>query len=105
MTRATRTNPDVRKELILDAAVQLSTRIGYNRITRDAVAELAHVSSSLLHAYFPRMESVRRAVMEVAIKREIVEIIAQGLALNDARARKINKTLRQKVMTYISTLN
>lgn len=104
MTRATRQHPEIRRESILDAAITLAKKRGYNRITRDAVAEEAGVSSPLIAAYFPRMSHLRVAIMDTSINRQIVEIIAQGLTINDPMALNINEGLRKKVMTYLSKI-
>lgn len=104
MTRAKRTAPDKRRELILDAAIKLSVEIGYNKLTRDAIAERAKVSSALVSAYFSRMHTIKTAVMQAAIEREIVEIIAQGMTLNDPHALKIKNTTKQKVLSYLSQI-
>ena len=105
MSRAKRTAPQERRELILEAAIKLSIEIGYNKITRDKIAEYAQVTSSLIAVHFPRMQSIKAAVMEAAVERDIVEIIAQGLTLHDPRALKINDATRNRVMSYISNIN
>ena len=102
MKRAKRTPPDERRENILNAAIKLSIEIGYNKITRDKIAKLTNVTSSLIAYYYPRMSHVRNAVMNAAIEREIVEILAQGNKLNPPRALKIDRMAKQKVMSYLS---
>lgn len=104
MTRAKRTPPEVRKQHILKEAIKLSIKIGYNKITRDGIAEHTKVTSSLIARYYPTMDDVRRAVIEEAIKNEIVEILAQGLALKDPLTLKINKRLKRKVLSRLSDI-
>jgi AcrR family transcriptional regulator len=104
MSRAVRTKPNTRRELILDAAIKLSIKVGYKSITRDAVADVAGISSALIAKYFPRMPQLKQAVMQTAISREIVEVIIQGLAINDVQALHIDYELKEKVMTYLSQL-
>jgi AcrR family transcriptional regulator len=104
MTRARRTAPEVRKEHLLEAAIQLSKEIGYNRITRDAIAEIAGTSSTCIAKYWPRMAAIRNAVVEAAIERGILEIIAQGLALNHPRALCIDPNVKGEVSRYILNL-
>jgi AcrR family transcriptional regulator len=99
--RATRTNPKIRKEQILLAAIKLSKRVGYHSITRDSVAEIADVSSPLISVYFPTVASLKAAVIRAAIDNEIVEIIAQGLSLNHPQVRKISKPVKHKVMEFL----
>jgi AcrR family transcriptional regulator len=93
--------PQARKELILDEAIQLSIRIGYNSITRDLVAERMGIASGLVGKYYPRMHNLRVAIMEAAINREILEILAQGLTVNDPLALTIPACLKDKVHQYL----
>jgi AcrR family transcriptional regulator len=104
MSRAVRKNPGIRRQLILDSAIRLSIKVGYRSITRDAVADIAETSSSAIAKYFPRMTQLKYAVMSAAVSHEIVEVIAQGLAINDPQALKIDDNLKQKVMHYLSQL-
>lgn len=99
--RATRTNSVVRKKHILKAAAKLSKRVGYRSITRDAVAEVAKVSSPLVATYFPTMEILKKAVMEFAVENEIVEIIVQGLILKDKIALGISKPVKERIAEHL----
>ena len=104
MPRAIRTKPVVRKEHIINAAIQLSIKVGYKCITRDAVAEIARVSSPLVATYFPRMSNLKLAVIQRAIQDEIVEVLAQGLILNDKKTWEISDKLKKKVLAYITKI-
>jgi len=104
MTRAARINPKHRQKLILDAAVKLSSMIGYENITRDAVAEIADVSSPLVGKYFGRMSELKNAVIREAIIQENVQIIAQGIISKNTYTKRINVKLRHKVIEYLSKL-
>jgi len=101
MARAPRTNPDIRKEHILKAAITLAREVGYKNITRDTVAESAGISSSLIAAYFPTMDDLKNAVMTAAIDRNVFEIIAQGLVIGDKQANNLSKQMKRKVVDYI----
>lgn len=94
----TRVNPILRRENILIAAVELARENGYNKITRDDIAERAGVSMGLVTHYFETMVQLRRAVMRHAIQFEIVEIIAQGLANKDDHARKAPEELKKQAV-------
>lgn len=98
--RAPRTQPEIRKQAILNSAIMLSKRIGYKSITRDKVAKNIGVSSSLIAAYFPRMKLLKSTIIKTAIEREIVEIIAQVLTTNDSNFR-IPTKLRKKAIRYL----
>lgn len=97
-----RANPELRKDQILTAAVELAKTKGYHKITRDAVAQSANVSAGLVSRYFNTMNHLRRSIMGVALNKEIPEIIAQGLANNDPRARKAPKDLKRQALDLIA---
>lgn len=98
----TRTNPELRREQILNVAVEMADKDGYNNITRDAIAETAGVSMGLVTRYFGTMKQLRRDIIRVAIKREIPNIIAQGLANGDPHARKAPKNLKSQAANIIA---
>lgn len=103
MTRAIRTNPDIRRGYILQAAIKLAKEMGYQNITRDAVAYEADISSSLIANYYPRMIDLKNAVLEAAMDSEIPEIVAQGLAISDPIAMNMNDELKIKVFAYLAS--
>jgi len=96
-----REEPQIRKQEILNAAIELAKRVGYQAITRDEVAQEADASSSLITCYFYNMDGLKRAVMQAAIELEELSIIAQGLGLRDAEALAINDKLKSKAINYL----
>ena len=98
----TRLNPKDRKEFILDAAIDLSKIIGYKNISRDGIAGHANVSMGLINKYFGTIENLRDAVMESSIKKEIIEIIAQGLGVKDPQAQNAPQYLKDKALLYLA---
>ena len=99
-----RTDPALRRDQILTVAVDQSKEIGYNNITRDNVAEGAGVSMGLVTRYFGTMCKLKRQVMRYAIKNEIAEIIAQGLANGDNHAKKAPPELKAEAATLLANL-
>ena len=104
MSNKKRQKPDVRKDQILIAAVELAKEVGYNKMTRDAIAIKAGVSMGLVTHYFETMNQLRRDVMRYARKHEIPAIIAQGLVNNDQHARKAPPELKNKAAELIASL-
>jgi len=98
----TRTNPELRREQILNVAVEMAIKQGYNNIRRKGIAETAGVSENLVSNYFSTMTKLKRDIIRVAIKREIPEIIAQGLANNDRHAKKAPKNLKNQAAHIIA---
>lgn len=97
-----RQKPDVRKDQILIAAVQLAKEIGYSKMTRDAIAIKAGVSMGLVTHYFETMIQLRRDVIRYARTNDIPEIIAQGIANQDKHARKASPELKAKAVELLA---
>lgn len=97
-----RANPNLRKTQILNVAIELSRDIGYQHITRSKVADAARISEGLVTRYFSTMNQLKREVMRTAIKREILEIIAQGLIAQDKYAKKADQQLKEKALQSLA---
>lgn len=95
-------DPTIRREEILSAAVELANKIGYQNITRDAVANIAGISSGLIALYFNTMAQLKKAVMKTAIDKQILPIIAQGLSLGDTQAQRVSSDLKKRVTQFFS---
>ena len=80
MTTQRRLAPDDRRQLILEAAINLATADGYISLTRGAVASHAGISPALVTFYYLSTRLLLQAVMEEAVRREILPVIAEGLA-------------------------
>ena len=83
MKKRTRMEPQARRSKVLKAAVKLALRHGYQHITRDGIGKAAGVPYSLVSYHLGPMRDIRRAVMQCAVSQGIVEIVAQGIAVND----------------------
>lgn len=93
-----RLKPADRHAVILTAACRLATRVGYNNLSREAVAEAAQCSPGLVSAYFGTMVKLRRAIMGEAIRTRDFKVIAQGLACRDKRALGAPEDLRRQAV-------
>ena len=96
-----RLKPDIRSADILEAAIQLAREKGFESLTRDGIANRAKVSHGLVTHYYNTMTQVRRAVMRAAVKQEILEIIAYGLATGNPHALKASPELRARAMAHV----
>jgi AcrR family transcriptional regulator len=83
---------------ILAAALTLSVRSGYTRITRERIAHAAGVSEALVTYHLGTMQELRRAVMREAVRVECLPVIAQGLTSRDKHAGKASPELKQKAL-------
>lgn len=98
----TRTDPELRKDQILNIAINLASIIGCHRITRNEVAVKAGVSIGLVNNYFGTMKQLKRSIMRAAVKRKIPEIIAFGIIDNNIYAKKAKGELRRLALELIN---
>lgn len=74
-----RKNPILKKAHILQSAIEVAYQTEYLYLTRDAIAEQAGVSSSLIAHHFGTMSNFFKELMQVSIKNKEWRIVAQGL--------------------------
>ena len=96
-----RVNPELRKEQLLRVALNVARDKGCHKMTRDHIAEAAGVSVGLVSKYFGTMTKLKRAIMRAAVKQEVLEIVAEGLATGDPHARKASQELKNKAIATI----
>lgn len=87
-----------RADELLNHAIALAHCHGYQNVTRDALATAAACSPALISAYFGTMTKLRRAIMSAAIARNDLKIIAQGLAVGDAKARAVTTRVKRAAL-------
>lgn len=103
MTTFRRYPPDERMQQILEAAVQLAITAGYRAVTRDAVALAADVSPGLISHYFLASSLLREEVMREAVRRELIDIVAAGLAERSPIALAAPMGLKQLAVCSLLT--
>ena len=97
-----RVNPSLRRDQLLQASVEISRKTGYDKITRDGIAQYADVSVGLVTRYFGTMKQLKRDVMRFAVNNDIVEIVAQGLADGNRHAKKASPELKKQAAIIIA---
>ena len=84
--------------------MKLSRIVGYNNVTREAIAVEVGCVPALITSYFGTMVKLKRAIMRRAIQIEDLNILGQGLAMRDSHALKISDELKaaagQKIGTF-----
>ena len=65
--------PDVRKQEILDGAIKVFARKGYDKTTTTDIAKELHISQGLCYRYFPTKEAIYDAALE-----KYADLIAEG---------------------------
>lgn len=85
---------------LLSAALKLAATKGYNRITRDEIAQAAGVSPALVSARLGTMDAMRRSVMRAAIRERVLPVVAQGIVARDKHALAADVELRRQAMEH-----
>lgn len=98
MRATNRYKPEVRREIILNAAVFLAEKQGYRQVIRDDIARLVGISGAAVQYHFKTMDLLRDALMEFAVKTRNAKVVAQGLALSDTRALAADDKLKQEAL-------
>lgn len=105
MARFRRVNDTAARQAeLVAAALDMALAMGYQRVTRDAVAALCNVSAGTVSRYFGSAGNMRSTIMREAVIRELVPIVAQGLAANDPQACGAPQALKSQALEYLANL-
>lgn len=96
-----RLDPGVRTAELLQAALRVAADRGWRTMTRDCIAAAAGVSPGLVSARLGTMDALRRSVMRAAVKQRVVRVVAEGLAVGDAQARKAPEDLKREAAEHL----
>jgi AcrR family transcriptional regulator len=88
------------KARILDAAIALSRTDGVQWITRDAVAQRAGCAAGLVNYHWKSILDLKRAVFAAAVDRQLLPLIAQGLADGNRACLDAPEWLRKKAAEW-----
>lgn len=102
MKKRTR-RPDARPAEIMSAAIKLARKHGYMLISRDQIADEAKCSPATVSHTFGTMPQLRRAIMGEAIRLRDAAIVAQGIAMHDNRAVRVDAELRQAATAWMAS--
>lgn len=98
-----RLTPELRSKQILAAALKLSRRYGYRKLTRDKVAKEAKAAQGLVNLYFGNMDGLRDAVMRRAVEENDAKLVAQGIAERNRVALDAPADLRKRAVTALAS--
>lgn len=87
---------EARRRALLTAALQEAETVGYQNITRRAVASRAGVANGAVNHEFGTMVDLRDALMNEAVSLRLLPIVAQGLASGHPAARNAPADLRNE---------
>jgi hypothetical protein len=89
-----------RRNMILAVAVTVASKPGgWSGLTRTRIAKAAKCSDALISRCLGDMQSVRKAIIRVAIQKEILSIVSQSVAAQDGFT--IPKSLRRTAITHL----
>lgn len=97
-----RLKPELRREVLLDHALAAARQYGYAKVTRQQIATTASCSTGLVSSYFGTMPDLRRTLMRAAVTREILDIVADGLALRDPFAMRAPDRVKNEALKTIA---
>lgn len=98
-----RKRPTDRKRELTSAALVLARTVGYDRVTRDALATAHGCSPALVSYYFATMPQLKRAIMSAAIAERDLVVLAQGLAAKDSKALAASPALKGAAIRALRT--
>lgn len=81
---------------ILRAAVRVAKKRGFRRFTRSEVAVEVGCAAGTVNYHFDSMDVLRMEVMREAVRREVIQVVAEGLAHRHILALRAPKGLRRK---------
>lgn len=95
-----RCDPEIRHRQLMDVAIQIAKSEGWSKLTRVKLAAQAQVAASLINFYFGDKESFRTSVMQEAVNRNLVSVVAEGLLYRNKAALEAPALLRKRAEDY-----
>ena len=96
-----RSDPKQRKAQIMEAALTLARRNGFESVRMEGIANEAGCVNGLVVHYWGTMSQLRRAIMREAVRIEDLQLVAQGLAVGHPAARKAPQALKEQAAAYL----
>ena len=100
---------DARRDQILSAAMDIALTDGYDKLTRDGVADRADVAAGQVNRIFNTMPQLKRAVMRSTIaqlemnptNQRLLLILAAGLSFRETPALNAPLELKQAALNLL----
>lgn len=100
MKKRTRKNSKI---AILEVAVIVARKSGLHKFSRIDVAKEANVGEGTVSYHFGTMPELRTAIVQNAVKNEILSILADARAGRESIGVPMSEDLRKKVAAYIAS--
>ncbi len=92
----------VRKNQILEAGLELAREHGYQKVSREKIADKIGCSVGTITHRCGTMDAFRRSLMRLAVAREDLKVIAQGLVAGDRFAKAASDELKKRAMAAVA---
>ena len=79
-------------------ALRLARDVGYQKVTRDALAYAVGCSTGQISNMFGTMNDLRRAIISASIHHKDLVVLAQGLAAQDSKAKNAPDELKRAAL-------
>lgn len=96
-----RSDPEIRQQQLMEAALKVAKDEGWSKLTRAKVACQAGVAASLINFYFGDKDQFRTSVMQEAVMRNLVSVVAEGLLYHNKAALDAPEALRKRAKDYV----
>lgn len=90
------------KSLMLDNAVSLAMRVGFQNVTRKMLAERSGTANSTVSYHFGSMEKLQAAIIRRAIEKRLLVVVAQGLTARECHALQAPQELKDAAARIIA---
>lgn len=94
--------PDVRKQQIVTAGLELAEQSNYKQVSAKRIGDAIGISAASVIHHFKTMTQLRRALMRAAVATENLKVIAQGVVVNDPHALKAPDDLKSRAMRELA---
>lgn len=100
---------DMRKDQILNAALQLAKERGFTSLTRDGIAIQAGCAAGQINQIYSTIRQLRKAVMRHAVNclrdgdlnPQLLAIVAHGLAAGETEAQKAPDDIKKAALASL----
>ena len=76
-----------------NTALDLAKKLGYHNVTRFLLHKHAEVSPSVVNQHYPSNRDLELEILNAAVRRKMLDIIAQAIVMKDPAIKKITTEL------------
>lgn len=92
-----------RRDQIIIHATRLAAKNSYKELTRAEIATAANVATGTVSYHFGTLEELQDAIVDHAVKTEVLAVVAQALADNHKSAVEAPAALKQRAARYLAS--